>query len=118
MTIVFTGAIKGARAERRNARGEARPDLIAHYKAYKTSFVRPGISADEARVRFRELAASYRIRKNNVRLSERDPLLRKLMFRALEVEKMNDMAALRLQIRDARKALKEMPGSRCLSYRA
>lgn len=109
---------KGARAERRNARAEARQDLIAQYKAYKTSFVRPGISADDARTRFRELSASYRIRKNNVRLSERDPLLRKLMFRALEVEKMKDMAGLRLQIRDERKALRDMPGSRCLSYRA
>jgi hypothetical protein len=109
---------KGARAERRNSRAEARQDLIARYKAYKTSFVRPGISADAARTRFRELAAGYRIRKNNVRMTERDPLLRKLMFRALEVEKMKDMAALRLQIRDERKALKEMPGSRPLSYRA
>nr|WP_186438145.1 TraI/MobA(P) family conjugative relaxase [Serratia fonticola] len=109
---------KGARTERRNARAEARQDLIARYKAYKTSFVRPGISADAARTRFRELAAGYRIRKNNVRMTERDPLLRKLMFRALEVEKMKDMAALRLQIRDERKALKEMPGSRPLSYRA
>lgn len=109
---------KGARTERRNARAEARQDLIARYKAYKTSFVRPGISADAARTRFRELAAGYRIRKNNIRMTERDPLLRKLMFRALEVEKMKDMAALRLQIRDERKALKEMPGSRPLSYRA
>ncbi|WP_133625178.1 TraI/MobA(P) family conjugative relaxase [Erwinia sp. LJJL01] len=108
----------GARAERRNARAEARQNLIARYKSYKTGFVRPGISTDEVRTRFRELSASYRIRKNNVRLNERDPLLRKLMFRALEVEKMKDMAGLRLQIRDERKALKEMPGSRCLSYRA
>lgn len=108
----------GARTERRNARAEARQDLIARYKAYKTGFVRPGISTDDVRTRFRELSASYRIRKNNVRLNERDPLLRKLMFRALEVEKMKDMAGLRLQIRDERKALKEMSGSRCLSYRA
>lgn len=108
----------GARAERRNARAEARQDLISRYKAYKTSFVRPGISADETRTRFRELSASYRIRKNNVRLNERDPLLRKLMFRALEVEKMKDMAALRLQLRDERKALKERPDARPLSYRA
>lgn len=109
---------KGARAERRNARAEARQDLIAQYKAYKTSFVRPGISADDVRTRFRELSASYRIRKNNIRLSERDPLLRKLMFRALEVEKMKDMAALRLQIRDERKVLRERPDYRPLSYRA
>lgn len=108
----------GARAERRNARAEARQDLISRYKAYKTSFVRPGISADESRTRFRELSASYRIRKNNVRLNERDPLLRKLMFRALEVEKMKDMAALRLQLRDERQALKERPDARPLSYRA
>lgn len=108
----------GARAERRNARAEARQDLIARYKSYKTSFVRPGISADEVRTRFRELSASYRIRKNNVRLNERDPLLRKLMFRALEVEKMKDMAALRLQLRDERNALKERPDARPLSYRA
>ena len=109
---------KGARAERRNSRAEARQDLIARYKAYKTSFVWLGITADATRTRFRELAAGYRIRRNNVRMAERDPLLRKLMFRALEVEKMKDMAALRLQIRDEKKALKAMPGSRPLSYRA
>ncbi|WP_312284309.1 TraI/MobA(P) family conjugative relaxase [Yokenella regensburgei] len=109
---------KGARAERRNSRAEARQDLIARYKAYKTSFVWTGITADATRTRFRELAAGYRIRKNNVRMAERDPLLRKLMFRALEVEKMKDMAALRLQLRDEKKALKVMPGSRPLSYRA
>ncbi|MGK0600287.1 hypothetical protein [Yokenella regensburgei] len=109
---------KGARAERRNSRAEARQDLIARYKAYKTSFVWTGITADATRTRFRELAAGYRIRRNNVRMAERDPLLRKLMFRALEVEKMKDMAALRLQIRDEKKALKAMPGSRPLSYRA
>ncbi|MNV59949.1 hypothetical protein D3C71_1523980 [compost metagenome] len=51
-------------------------------------------------------------------MTERDPLLRKLMFRALEVEKMKDMAALRLQIRDERKALNALPGSRPLSDRA
>lgn len=109
---------KGARAERRNSRAEARQDLIARYKAYKTSFVWLGITADATRTRFRELAAGYRIRRNNVRMAERAPLLRKLMFRALEVEKMKDMAALRLQIRDEKKALKAMPGSRPLSYRA
>lgn len=109
---------KGARAERRNSRAEARQDLIARYKAYKTSFVWLGITADATRTRFRELAAGYRIRRNNVRMAERDLLLRKLMFRALEVEKMKDMAALRLQIRDEKKALKAMPGSRPLSYRA
>lgn len=109
---------KGARAERRIEHAIARQDLIARYKAYKTRFVRPTLSADDARSRFRELSASYRIRKNNVRLSEHDPLLRKLMFRALEVEKMKDMAGLRLQIRDERKALKERPDYRPLSYRA
>lgn len=108
---------RGARADRRIARAEARQDLIACYKAYKTSFVRPGISQDDVRSRFRELSAQYRIRKNNVRLRERDPLLRKLMFRALEVEKMKDMAALRLKVRDERQALKDNPASRCLTYR-
>lgn len=109
---------KGARLERRRARAQARQDLIARYKAYKTCFVRPKISSDVVRVRFREVAAGYRIRKNHVRLTERDPLLRKLMFRALEVEKMKDMAALRLQIRDERQALNARPDSRPLSYRA
>lgn len=109
---------RGARAERRMERAEAREDLIARYKAYKTAFVKPSISTDSVRSRFRELSASYRIRKNNVRLTQRDPLLRKLMYRALEVEKMKDSAALRLQIRDERLALKGQPGSRCLTYRA
>lgn len=109
---------RGARAERRTQRAMARQDLIARYKSYKNGFVRKTITADDARTRFRELAASYRVRKNNVRWSERDPLLRKLMFRALEVDKMKSMAALRLQIRAERLALKTMPGNTPLSYRA
>jgi hypothetical protein len=109
---------KGGRAERRNARAESRENLMARYQAYKTGFVRPGISAGEVRTRYKELAAGYRIRKNNVRLSQRDPLLRKLTYRALEVEKMKDMAALRLQLQDERKALKARPDSRPLPYRA
>ncbi|UIA94561.1 hypothetical protein LU632_26205 (plasmid) [Erwinia tracheiphila] len=109
---------KGARAERRNARAEARENLMARYQAYKTGFVRPGISAGEVRTRYKELAAGYRIRKNNVRLSQRDPLLRKLTYRALEVEKMKDMAALRLQLQDERKALKARPDARPLPYGA
>ncbi|WP_272689613.1 TraI/MobA(P) family conjugative relaxase [Providencia sp. PROV033] len=109
---------KEARLERREARAEARQKLIARYKSYKTCFVRPTISAEVVRARFREVAAGYRIRKNHVRLTERDPLLRKLMFRALEVEKMKDMAALRLVIRDERQALNARLDSRPLSYRA
>lgn len=109
---------KGARAERRNARAEAREELKARYQAYKTGFVRLVLPASEVKTRFRELTARYRLRKNNVRLSQRDPLLRKLMYRALEVEKMKDVAALRLQIREEKKALKARPDARPLSWRA
>lgn len=109
---------RGARAERRVQRAMAREDLIARYKAYKNGFERKTITADEVRTRYRELAASYRIRKNNVRQTQRDPLLRKLMYRALEIDKLKSMAALRLEIRAEREALKAMPGNSVLSYRA
>ncbi|MGL4351045.1 MAG: TraI/MobA(P) family conjugative relaxase, partial [Plesiomonas shigelloides] len=48
---------RGARAERRTQRAMARQDLIARYKSYKNGFVRKTITADDARTRFRELAA-------------------------------------------------------------
>jgi hypothetical protein len=108
---------QGTRAERRIARAVARQDLIARYKKYKDGFVRPSISQEEVRARFAELSAVYRIRSNNARSFADDPLLRKLMLRALEVEKIKDMAALRLQIKEERLALKCAHGARCLSYR-
>lgn len=109
---------RGARAERRNARARAREELKERYRAYKTGFVRPTLDSEMLRNRFRALAAEYRIRKNNVRLLQRDPLMRKLMYRALEVEKMKAMAALRLEIKTEREALRQAPGSRCLTYRS
>lgn len=109
---------RGARAERRNKRAMARQDLMAQYKAYKNGFVRNTITVDDVKSRFRALSASYRVRKNNIRLNERDALLRKLMYRALEVDKMKHMAGLRLQIRDERTAAKAMPGYSPLSYHA
>ncbi|OAT14658.1 DNA relaxase [Buttiauxella noackiae ATCC 51607] len=109
---------RGARAERRIARAEAREDLIGRYKSYKNGFVRPDLSKDDMRTRFREVAAEYRVRKNHVRLVQRDPLLRKLMYRALEVDKMKAMSALKIQIRTERDAIKASPDARPLSYRA
>lgn len=109
---------RGARAERRIARAEAREDLKARYKAYKNSFVRPVIAKEDVRNRQKSLSMEFRVRKNNVRLTQRDPLLRKLMYRALEVERMKAMAALRLQVQEERNALKLSPASRCLTYRA
>lgn len=109
---------RGARAERRIARAEAREDLIGRYQTYKKGFVRPGISKEDMRTRFRELAAEYRIRKNHVRLVQRDPLLRKLMYRALEVDKLKAMSALKIQIRTERDAIKSSSDARPLSYRA
>lgn len=109
---------RGARAERRIARAEAREDLKARYRAYKTGFVRPVIAKEDVRNRHKALSMAFRVRKNNVRLTQRDPLLRKLMYRALEVEKMKAVAALRLQVREERNALKLLPSSRCLTYRA
>lgn len=61
---------------------------------------------------------AYRVRKNHVRLVQRDPLLRRLMYRALEVDKMKAMSALKIQIRTERDAIKASPDARPLSYRA
>lgn len=104
---------RGARAERRIARAEAREDLKARYKAYKNSFVRPVIAKEDVRNRQKSLSMEFRVRKNNVRLTQRDPLLRKLMYRALEVERMKAMAALRLQVKEERNARSASPSIRC-----
>lgn len=109
---------RGARIERRVARAEARDDLKARYKAYKNSWVKPGIPSEEVKRRYRDLADEFRQRKARVRVTVQDPQIRKLMYRTLVVEKMQAEAQLRATLREERDGLRAEYGSRPMSYRA
>ncbi|WP_099351008.1 TraI/MobA(P) family conjugative relaxase, partial [Erwinia amylovora] len=104
-----------ARRERREARAIARDILRARYDAYRSGWEKPDLRAGE---RFRQIASHCVVAKAHVRESVRDPLMRKLMYRVAEFEKMKAMAELRLQLREERQTLKESGEGRPLSWKS
>ncbi|WP_210454663.1 TraI/MobA(P) family conjugative relaxase [Pantoea ananatis] len=104
-----------ARRERREARAIARDILRARYDAYRSGWEKPDLRAGE---RFRQIASHCVVAKARVRDSVRDPLMRKLMYRVAEFEKMKAMAELRLQLREERQTLKETGDNRPLSWKS
>jgi len=104
-----------ARRERREARAIARDVLRARYDAYCTGWERPDLRAAE---RFRQISAHCVAMKANVREAVRDPLMRKLMYRVAEFEKMKATAELRLQLHEERRVLKETGKARPLTWKS
>lgn len=104
-----------ARRERREARAIARDILRARYDAYRSSWEKPDLRVSE---RFRRIASHCVEAKAHVSDTVRDPLMRKLMYRVAEFEKMKAMAELRLQLREERNALSEAGANRPLSWKS
>lgn len=104
-----------ARRERREERAIARDILRARYDAYRASWEKPDLRGAE---RFRQISSHCVVMKAHVRESIRDPLLRKLMYRVTEFEKMKAMAELRLQLREERQVLNDSGANRPLSWKA
>ncbi|ELD2083744.1 relaxase/mobilization nuclease domain-containing protein [Enterobacter hormaechei] len=104
-----------ARRERREARAVARDILRARYDAYRTGWEKPDLRAGE---RFRQISAHCVVMKAQVRDTVRDPLMRKLMYRIAEFEKMKAVAELRLQLRGERQALSDAGASRPLTWKS
>jgi hypothetical protein len=108
---------RGARQTRRIERAEAREDLKARYQAYKNAWIKPAWAVIDTKARYQEMAQDFRMRKTRVRLTTPDPLLRKLMYRMIEVERMQATIALRDGLKAERNAIRMLPDSRPLSYR-
>lgn len=106
---------KGVRAERREARADARKALKQRYQDYRAGWKKPDLYATQRRS---HLAAVYQDMKADVRRSHSDPLLRKLMYRVAEFERMKAMAALRIELRQKRQDLADKGLLRPLTYRA
>ena len=104
-----------ARRERREARAIARDILRARYEAYRDGREKPDLRAGE---RFRQIASHCVAAKAHVRQSVSDPLMRKLMYRVAEFEKMKAMAELRLQLREERQTLKDTGEGRPLKWKS
>ncbi|KTS26239.1 TraI/MobA(P) family conjugative relaxase [Pantoea stewartii] len=102
------------RQERREARAVAREILRARFDAYREGWEKPDLRARE---RFREIHSHCVAMKAHVRKTVRDPLLRKLMYRMAEFEKMKAMATLRLQLREERQVLADTGMFRPLSWK-
>lgn len=103
------------RRERREARAIARNILRARYDAYLAGWEKPDLRASE---RFREIVSHCIAAKAAVRDSIHDPLMRKLMYRVAEFEKIKAMAQLRIQLRDEREVIRTTGQNRPLTLRA
>ncbi len=110
----FEARDKGVRAERREARANARDELNARYKAYRDGWEKPDLKVKE---RYQLVAAHCQAMKAEVRRTYPDPLLRKLMYRVAEFERMKATAALRIALREERQALAAQGLLRPLTYR-
>lgn len=106
---------KGVRAERREARADAREALKQRYQTYRAGWEKPDLHATQRRL---HVAAVYQEMKADVKRSHSDPLLRKLMYRVAEFERMKAMAALRIELRQERQELAGKGLLRPLTYRA
>lgn len=102
------------RRERREARAVAREILRARFDAYRAGWEKPDL---RVRARFQQISSHCMAMKAHVRKNVRDPLLRKLMYRVAEFEKMKAMAELRLQLREERQELAETGAARPLNWR-
>ena len=107
---------RGARIERRQERAIAREELKARYKAYKNGWVRPVVLQEDVRARYQALSADFKQRRETLSLIT-DPLLRKMLHHALAVDRMIATAALRVEIKAEREALKTSPDYRPQRYR-
>lgn len=105
---------KDVRFERRQERAEARLGLKKRYKQYRESWVKPDLSVA---VRERFIADHFSATKAGYRKTISDPLLRKLMYRVAEFERMKAMAELRIELRGERKVLAEKGLAKPLPYR-
>lgn len=105
---------KGGRVERREDRAVAREVLKARYQAYRSTWEKPDLDVSG---RYRVVAARYQAMKADVKRSHRDPLMRKLMYRVAEFERMKAMAELRIELRQERRELADKGLLRPLTYR-
>lgn len=107
---------QGARAERREARANARLELRARYEHYRMDWKKPDL---DVAGRFRAIAAEARDRKAEVRRRGRtaDPQIRRLAYNIIAFEKMQKEAALRLQLREERATLHAAGKLRPMTYR-
>jgi hypothetical protein len=104
----------GARDERRAERAAEREALKLRYEFYRDSWIKPDLQAD---IRRQHIGQACRQSKAKIRNAVRDPLLRKLMYRAAEFERLKAMAELRIQLRTEREQLASHGLYRPLPYR-
>ncbi|WP_446915220.1 TraI/MobA(P) family conjugative relaxase [Klebsiella pneumoniae] len=106
---------RGARAERRQARADARIDLRERYEKYRNAWKKPDLHAAE---RFRAVSAAFKEQKTHIRDNEKDAHMRKLMYHIVEFEREKSMAALRIALKAERQKLYDEGMMRPLTYRA
>jgi hypothetical protein len=106
---------KDVRFERRQERADARIDLKKRYQIYRAGFRKPELNVLR---RQRDIADHFRAMKATVKDKHRDPVMRKLMYRVAEFERMKAMAELRIQLRHERQDLADKGMARPLAYRA
>ncbi|ELG2859249.1 IncI1-type relaxase NikB [Salmonella enterica] len=90
------------RRQRREARAEARADLRARYLAWREQWRKPDLRYGE---RSREIHQVCRLRKSHIRVQYDDPVLRKLHYHIVEVQRMQALIRLKEEVRNERQKL-------------
>ncbi|EDT2962898.1 relaxase NikB [Salmonella enterica subsp. enterica] len=90
------------RRERRESRAHAREDLKARYAAWRENWQRPDLHAKERR---QEIFAECRMRKEHIRVRQHDPLLRKLQYHIVEIQRMQALLHLKDEMKVERQQL-------------
>lgn len=80
------------RRQRREARAAAREDLKARYAAWRANWQRPDLRGRE---RYQAIHDECRMRKARIRFEHRDPLVRKLYYHIVELQRMQALITLK-----------------------
>lgn len=105
------------REERRQVRARARRDLRARYERYRKTVVIRRLDPEDVRARFRALYADFRQQRMEIRTTVDDPAMRRLLYGIVSFERWRAKVLLQRDIRLMRKALREDPSNRCLTWR-
>lgn len=105
------------REERRQARARARRELRARYERYRKTVVIRRLDPEDVRARFRALYADYRQQRLEIRTTVDDPAMRRLLYHVASFQRYRAEVLLKRDIRLMRKALRDDPTNRRLTWR-
>lgn len=105
------------RAEKRNQRAIARANLKERYRQYKINFQYKKVDQEEIKKKYKLINANSKKKRQQARLKFNSILQRKAMYSIIAFEAMKAKQQLKYEISLERKALRDDPNNKRLTYR-